>query len=156
MAASRLGSVCCSRLTSLFCVMGTYHRPLVVLLLPFIITLPLYRTSTCNPYFPTFTSQPALHSCTIDNNECLTPGNTCAYPAFTGSSGTSMNPSCVLLTFSPFAAVTTVGFAVIVLLVRGGSTCRKRLLAPESSIAHSRMFAKVVSIVESRILGGSW
>ena len=118
MAASRFGLVCCSRLTSHSCVMGAYHRPLVVPLLPFIITLPLDCTSTCNPHYLEFTSQLALHSCTIDNTECLIPGNTCAYLAFIGNSGTPMNSSCVLLTFSAFTTVTTMGFAVIILLVR--------------------------------------
>ena len=122
---SFLGSVCFLGLISLFCVMGTYHRPLIVLLLPVNMTRPLYRTSTPTPHLSKMTSQPTLHSRTIDNRECFIPGITCAFLAASGNHGTSSIPSCVLLAFSPFATVTTIGFAVVLLRISGASTCRK-------------------------------
>ena len=143
-------------LVSSLVVIGTYHNPLIVLLLPFMITLPLYRTSTLIPYLPKITSHPALHNRTTDSRECLIPGSTCAFLARAGRSGTSIRPSCVLLTFSPFATVTWMGFAVSFIAKIGASTCRKWLLAPESSIAQFLMFAKLVSIVDTRLLGGGW
>ena len=82
------------------------------------------------------------------------PGITCAYLAAVGNPGTLMNPSCVLLAFSPFATVTTIGFAVFFFCSSGASICKKWLLAPESNIAHSRMFSKFVLIVEVRLIGG--
>ena len=42
-------------------------------------------------------------------------GITCAFLAAVGNPGTSMNHSGVLLAFSPFATVTTIGFAVFFL-----------------------------------------
>ena len=88
--------------------MGTYHSPLIVLLFPFMITFPLYRTSTSIPHFWKNTSHLALHSRTTDNREYLIPGSTCAFLAPAGSPSTSMKPLCVLLIFSPFATVTSI------------------------------------------------
>ena len=99
-------------LTSMFCVIGTYHNPLIVLFLPRNTVLPLYRTSTPVPHLWNFISHPALLNHTIDRRECLMPGITCAFLAAAGSPGTSRKPSCVLLAFSPFATVTTMGFLV--------------------------------------------
>ena len=133
-----------------------YHNPLIVLLLPFMTTFPLYRTSTHMPHLPKITSHHALHSHTIDNRECLIPGSKCAFLAPAGRSGTSISLSCILLTFTPFATVISMGFALSFISNTDKLTSRKWLLVPESSIVHYLMFAGLVSITDTRILGTGW
>ena len=60
--------ICCSGLSSLFCVIGAYHKLLIVLLLSFVIVLPAYTTSS--KLLKTI-SQPALHNHTFDKRKCF-------------------------------------------------------------------------------------
>lgn len=109
------------------CVIGTYHRPLIVLLLPFVIILPLYRTST---YFnaPFVKKWSCIwHYIVVARSITLIfiSGIACVFLTTSGNPSTPSPQLCVLLVFSPFATVTTIGFAITFFVSSGVLTCRK-------------------------------
>ena len=63
---------------------------------------------------------------------------------------------CVKCTWSPSGSVTDIGEIANCLLVTGAPTSRKLLLVPESTIAHSLMFFKLIYTVDRRMFCGGW
>ncbi len=94
---------------------------------------------------------PALHMVTTERREWdARPGMMWAALVPTGSTGRSRVQVCVDCTLSPLGRRAMRGTVAGMMLVAGALMVRKRLVAPESRMAHRLMVAALVVIVLRR------
>ena len=98
---------------------------------------------------------PALHIVTTESNECdARPGMTWAAQAPAGRSGKLRVQVYVDCTLSSFDRRVMRGLVARTMFVAGASVVKKRLIAPESRMAHHFMVAVSTFIVLKRMEAG--
>ena len=98
-----------------------------------------------------FTSHSALHNATTESSEwCESPGMMCASRTFAGRSGSANVHVAVDVIWAPSGNFTVRGVIAVWTLDIGAVDTNNLLVAPESSIAYSRTFFILISIMVRR------
>ena len=139
-----------SKLLNIVGMSGTIHRPVLVHLLPFRISLSLYCMSTPMSPIVDLMSHFLLPSLTLEISEYSRLDGLCTYPFFLGSAEC---PRILNVYILPFLLRPLRHWLTLVLLFDFGasflvscaSVCRKKLLVLKSNIMQYHMFVRFVS-----------